>query len=87
MIDDDEPITIHSPLRQRIERDGTYIDVEIYRGEDEEGWILEVVDEEDASTVYHERFPTDQAALDEVLRVIAAEGIRAFLEDNAGSIN
>lgn len=87
MIDDDEPEIIHSPLRQRIERDGTYIDVEIYRGDDEDGWILEVVDEEDASTVYHEKFETDQAALDEVLRVIATEGIRAFLEDHAGTVN
>jgi len=30
--------------------DGTKIQVDIYRGEDESGWMLEVIDEENAST-------------------------------------
>lgn len=85
--DDDETDIIQSPLSQRIERDGTYVDVEIYRGEDENDWILEVVDEEDASTLFHERFETDQAALDEVMRIITTEGIRAFLDERAGTIH
>lgn len=81
MTNDNEPSIIYSPLRQRIEGDGTYIDVEIYRGEDEPAWILEVVDEENASTVYDEPFETDQAALDEVRASIEKYGIRVYLEN------
>lgn len=78
---DDEPTIIHSPLERRIEDDGTYIQVHIYRGENEATWILEVVDEEDASTVYDDPFESDQAALDEVVAAIQKYGIRVYLED------
>lgn len=81
MTNDNEPNIIYSPLRRRIEGDGTHIDVEIYRGEDEVTWILEVVDEENASTVYDDPFESDQAALDEVLSSIAKYGIRVYLEN------
>jgi len=39
-----------SPLCREISGDGTKIQVDIYHGEDESGWILEVIDEENAST-------------------------------------
>jgi hypothetical protein len=81
MTDEEEPNIIYSPLRQRIEGDGTYIGVEIYRGEEETTWILEVVDEENASTVYDDQFETDQAAFDEVLSAIKEYGIRVYLEN------
>lgn len=82
MTDEDEPTIIYSPLRQRIEGDGTYVEVEIYRGEDDEepGWLLEVVDEEWASTVYDDRFATDEEALNEVLATIKKHGIRVYIE-------
>ena len=47
---------------------------------DDPGWILEVIDEENASTVWNEPFDTDQEALDAVLEVIEQDGIRSFLE-------
>lgn len=81
MSDENEPAIINSPLSQRIEGDGTFIKVEIYRGEDEPTWILEVVDEEDASTVYDDPFESDQAAFDEVMASIQKYGIRVYLED------
>jgi len=81
MTSDNGPAIIHSPLSRRIEGDDTYINVEIYRGEDDVAWILEVVDEENASTVYEEPFPSDQDALDEVLASIQKYGIRVYLED------
>lgn len=81
MTSDKEPAIINSPLSRRIEGDGTYIKVEIYRGEDDVVWILEVVDEENASTVYDESFPSDQAAFDEVMASIQKYGIRVYLED------
>lgn len=44
------------------------------------GWILKVVDEENASTVWDAPFDTDREALDTVMKVIEREGIRTFLE-------
>ncbi|MBX9462934.1 MAG: hypothetical protein KL840_08175 [Aquamicrobium sp.] len=81
MTNDAAPTVTYSPLGQRIEGDGTYIDVEIYRRESDAGWILEVVDEEDASTVYDDPFETDEAALAEVLASIRKYGLRVYLEN------
>lgn len=86
-MEDDEPNIVVSRLSQRIESDGTYVDVDIYREVGADGWILEVVDEEDALTLYEDRFATDQAALDEVLSTIKREGIRAFMSDHSGTVH
>jgi hypothetical protein len=67
-----------SPLSRHIVRDGTSVEVLIY-SDDNYGWILEVVDEEDASTVWDSSFLTDQAALEEVMRIIEEDGISSFL--------
>jgi len=75
-----DPVIIMSPLCREISGDGTMIQVDIYRGEDDSGWILEVIDEENASTIWDESFDTDQEALDAVLIVIERDGIRSFLE-------
>ncbi len=77
----DEYELVDSPLSQKLTRDGMTIEVLIYRGSDDVGWTLEVVDQEDASTVWDHQFPTDQAALDEVLLTIEREGIASFLRD------
>ena len=74
-----EPGIIMSLLCREIIKDGTRIQVDIYRGESETGWILEVIDEEDASTIWDEPFDTDQEALDTVIKVIELDGIRSFL--------
>jgi len=73
-----------SPLCREIIEDDTKIQVDIYRGEDKSGWILEVIDEENASTVWDDPFATDQEALDEVMKVIEQDGIRSFLESDPG---
>jgi uncharacterized protein len=78
---DDEYKIIASPLSQKITRDGTIIDVLIYRGEHEVEWILEVVDHAGGSTVWDDTFATEQDALNEVLRTIDAEGIACFILD------
>jgi uncharacterized protein len=75
-----DPEIIMSPLCREITVDGTKIQIDIYRGENEPGWILEVIDEENASTVWDEPFDTDQEALDAVLIVIEKDGIRSFLD-------
>jgi len=75
-----DPGIVMSPLCREITGDGIGIQVDIYRGEDESGWILEVIDEENASTIWDEPFDTDQEALDAVLIVIEHDGIRTLLE-------
>ena len=75
-----DPEIVMSPLCREIIKDGTRIQVDIYRGEDKSGWILAVIDEEDASTIWDEPFDTDQEALDTVIKVIELDGIRSFLD-------
>ena len=65
-----DPEIVMSPLCREILEDDTKIQVDIYRGVEESGWILEVIDEENASTVWDEPFDTDQEALDAVMKVI-----------------
>jgi hypothetical protein len=78
-----DPEIIMSPLCREISDDGTKIQVDIYRGENESGWILEVIDEENASTIWDDPFETDREALDAVLEVIEKDGIRSFLEGDS----
>ena len=66
----DEYKIIHSPLEKRITRDGMSVQVLIYRGEGEGGWLLEIVDHLGGSTVWDDRFSTDQAAFDEAMATI-----------------
>ena len=78
-MDDDYEI-INSPLETKITRDGITVEIFIYRGADETGWLLEVRDHEGGSTVWDDRFETDRAAYDEAMRAIDEDGIRSFVE-------
>jgi len=78
---------VMSPLCSKITRDGMTVEVHIYRGADDDRWVLEVVDQEEASTVWDESFPTDQAALDEVMRTIETNGIGSFLRAPTMKLN
>jgi hypothetical protein len=83
MIDDDGVELEDSPLSGELTRDGITVRVAIYRIRDAgEGWSLEVVDHEGASTVWNETFPTDQDAYREFYRTLETQGIRTFLEGN-----
>jgi len=72
--DDDaqEPEFIESPLSQDVTRNGVSVRIEIYE-DSQGGWILEVVDAENASHVWDARFETDQQALAEALRALDEE--------------
>jgi len=76
----DKFAVIESPLSQVIDRDGETVRVDIYKGEDEEGWFLEIVDIYSNSTVWDETFETEQQALDMALSSIDKEGIKAFID-------
>jgi len=81
------PEIVMSPLCREIAGDGTRIQVDIYRGEDDSGWILEVIDDENASNVWDDPFDTDQEALDAVMKVIEQDGIRTFLDGDPEVMN
>ncbi len=78
---DDEYRITRSPMERRISEHGISIEALIYRGKDDAGWILEVVDHEGGSTVRDEAFGSDRAALDEALGTIEREGISCFAEE------
>lgn len=78
-----DPEIVMSPLCREISGDGTTIQVDIYHDEDDLGWILKVIDEKNASTVWDDPFDTDREALDAVMEVIEKEGIRSFLEGDS----
>jgi uncharacterized protein len=71
---DDTYNNVHSPLERTLSGEGHSLHIGIYRGADEPDWILEIQDEQGMSTVFDERFATDQAALDAALDAIKAEG-------------
>jgi hypothetical protein len=77
-MDDEEDELINSPLECTVTRDGVGVRICIYRGAREEGWLLEVEDAQGGSTVWEDRFASDQAALDEAMQTIELEGIQSF---------
>ncbi len=84
MSHDDAPELEYSPLCGEVTRDGITVRVEIYRlkaGGD--GWSLEVVDHEGASTVWDDRFATDQDAHNEFVQTVETEGLQSFLSDRS----
>ena len=76
---------VYSPLCQRITRDGTEVDIQIYN-DDKGGWLLEIVDEFWNSTVWDDSFATDSAALAEALKMIDTEGIASLVGPSPASI-
>ncbi len=69
-----------SPLCQSFSEGSVTVQVHIYRGEDNPGWILEVVDQDGTSTVWDDRFATDAEAFLEFVKTVRTEGLRAALQ-------
>jgi len=67
-----------SPLCQAVIRDGKSVQVNIFE-DGHGGWLLEVIDEFNNSTVWDDPFPTDQTAFDEAMKTITEEGISALI--------
>lgn len=82
----EDPEIEESPLSGIVTRDGVAVCVEIYRlVEGDRSWTLEVVDCEGTSTVWDDRFATDEDAYAEFCRTLEVEGIRSFLKEQPGS--
>jgi hypothetical protein len=85
MIDDSHPEIESSPLCGDVTRDGITVRVEIYRlTGSNEGWCLEVIDQENGSTVWPDLFANDSDAYTEFYRTLETEGIRSFAERPSG---
>ena len=76
---DEEYELIKSPLCQSITSDGKTVQVDIYE-DGEDGWILEVIDQFDNSTIWEESFETEESALFEVSETIKHEGISVLID-------
>ncbi len=74
----EQELPLTSPLCRTVTSDGRTVRADIYT-HDNGGWILEVVDEFNDSTIWDDPFATDQAALDEALRTIREEGIDSLI--------
>jgi len=73
-----------SPLCQPITSDERTVQIDIYE-DGSGGWLLEVVDEYNNSTVWEDPFKTDQEALDEALDTIEKEGISSLIGQESGA--
>ncbi|AWN40751.1 hypothetical protein [Methylobacterium durans] len=70
-----------SPLSGPVTQDGITVEVKIYRFVGDAGeWALEVVDQDDGSTVWNELFATDADAFQAFKAAVAEDGIASFLE-------
>lgn len=71
---------ILSALSQQFTEDDITVQVDIYRLEDEDGWTLEVIDEDDISFVYEDLFETDQQAWDAFLADVEEYGLADIID-------
>ncbi len=78
-----DPKIIQSRFCTTIEAEGTSVEVSIYRLEDETEWTLEVIDENWNSTVWEDKFASDEDALAEAIATINTEGIWSFVIENS----
>jgi len=77
---------IMSPLCQSVESDGKTVQIDIYK-DDKSGWILEVVDQFNNSSVWDDSFESDNDALEEALKTIKEEGINSLIGPDSGQVH
>lgn len=67
-----------SKLSQTYREGDVTVQIDIYE-DGEGGWLLEIVDENNNSTVWEDSFDTEKEALDEALEALQEEGIETFV--------
>ncbi|TCK19783.1 hypothetical protein EV667_4245 [Ancylobacter aquaticus] len=89
MTEEDLPEIEYSPLSGSVsDETGETVEIAIYRiVGSTDGWALEVIDSDDASTVWEDLFATDQDALDEFRSVVEVAGLASFREAPSGEID
>ena len=84
---DDDYVLIESPLSGEFIRDGVRVDVQIYRGEEDPSWVLEVVDQANNSYVWDKQFATDHLAMKQFLNSVDEEGMKQYNPYYRGNLN
>ena len=77
--EDDDYEVILSSLSKTYSEGDLSVEVEIYKGEDDEGWILEILDNLGNSMIAEEQFQTEQAAWDQFVSDVTKNGIESFI--------
>ena len=80
MNDSREPNLVISSLSRTVKRDGTTVEISIYRLEEQTSWTLEVVNSAGTSIVWDDAFDTDEDAYAEFERTVKEEGMKTFLD-------
>lgn len=80
-MDDEEFRVEMSPVSGEFTKDGITVEVQVYRVAGQEGWILEVIYNEDIATIWEEPFDTDTEAVEEFWHTVATDGMATFLDD------
>lgn len=71
-----------------VTHDGITVQVGIFRlAGSQDGWTLEVVDEEDNSLIWEDTFETDREAWEEFERAVAEEGIEHLVGPGVDQVN
>jgi hypothetical protein len=73
-----DPKIIYSSRCTKFAKDGQVVEVNIFRLELETAWYLEVVNEQNTSTVWDDPFETDEEAYAEFFSTVEEEGMAAF---------
>ena len=79
MNDEDDIEIIMSDLCRTYTERNKSIEVEIYKGVDDEGWFLEILDQYGNSMLWDEMFKTEQEALAQFESDLKKEGIDIFI--------
>jgi uncharacterized protein len=66
-------------LSKEIRKGNKWVRIDVY-GDDEGGWLLEIVDEYWNSTCWDEPFKSAQEAMNEGINAIENEGIESFID-------
>ncbi|WP_237066623.1 baseplate wedge protein 53 [Microbulbifer guangxiensis] len=75
---EEEFVPKESPLSRTYQEGDTTVHIDIYE-DGEGGWLLEIVDEDENSTVWEDPFDTEEEALEEALEALRDEGIMTFV--------
>ena len=75
-----DPNIVTSSRSGVVTEQGVTVRVNIIRLENEPGWSLEVENENGTSTVWDDKFATDNAAHAAFRQTVDKEGMRAFLD-------
>ena len=75
---EEDPKIVYSSRCTKFFKDGQTVEVNIFRIETESTWHLEVINEQNTSTVWDDPFDSDEEAYAEFLSTVEVEGMGAF---------